>query len=126
MLSSQQLVINALKKVDEVSVNQLALLKENGIHLIDIREADEVADGVIPGSIWVPRGLLEFQIQALIEQLNWNPQDKLFLTCRSGNRSALAAISLLDMGFEKPVSIAGGFNAWRDSNYPVSMEVLHF
>ena len=126
MLSSQQLVINALKKIKEVSVNELVLLKPKGINLLDVREADEVALGVIPGSIWVARGLLEFQIQAIVEQLNWNVKDEIYITCRSGNRSALAALTLLEMGFSKPISVAGGFNAWRDSNYPVSMDVLHF
>ncbi len=126
LISSQQLVLSALQEIDEISVNELALIKEQGIHLLDIRESDEVAQGVIPGSIWVARGLLEFQIEALMQQLNWKFDENLYIVCRSGNRSALAAVSLLKMGFKKPISVAGGFTAWRDSGYPVSMDVLHF
>jgi len=127
MISSQQLVLNALTKVDEISVNELAQLSKVGkINLLDIREANEVSDGVIPGSIWISRGLLEFQILSLVEQLNWDPSSEVYICCRSGNRSALAAVSLLEMGFEKPISVAGGFNAWKDSGFDVTTDVLHF
>ena len=127
MISSQQLVLNALTKVNEISVNQLAqLIKKEKVKLLDIREANEVAEGVIPGSIWIARGLLEFQILSLIEQLNWDPSSEVYICCRSGNRSALAAVSLLEMGFDKPISVAGGFSAWKDSGFDVTTDVLHF
>lgn len=127
MISSQQLVLNALTKVNEISVNALSqILHSKKINLIDIREANEVVDGVIPGSIWISRGLLEFQILSLTEQLRWNPESEIYLCCRSGNRSALAAVSLLEMGFKKPISVAGGFSAWNDSGFTVTKEVLHF
>ncbi len=127
MKTPQQLVLDALKTVPEVSTTELLNLQNTGsLQLLDIREANEVVDGVIPGSIWVSRGLLEFQILSLIEQLNWNPKKEIYICCRSGNRSALAGVSLLDMGFEKPVSVAGGFNAWKEAGYPVTTDVLHF
>jgi len=127
MLTSQQLVLNSLTKVQEISVNELAQKNEVGtIKLLDIREANEVCDGVIPGSIWISRGLLEFQILSLIQQLNWDPKSEIYICCRSGNRSALAAVSLLEMGFEKPISVAGGFSAWKDSGFDVATDVLHF
>jgi len=127
ILSSQQLVLNALTKVNEISVSQLAqLIKKEKVKLLDIREANEVVDGVIPGSIWIARGLLEFQILSLIEQLNWDPSSEVYICCRSGNRSALAAVSLLEMGFDKPVSVAGGFIAWKDSGFDITTDVLHF
>jgi len=127
MITSQQLVLKALTQISEISVNELSQLSQTQkINLIDIREANEVVDGVIPGSIWISRGLLEFQILSLIEQLNWNPKDELYLCCRSGNRSALAAVSLKEMGFENPISVAGGFSAWNDSGYAVTKDVLHF
>jgi rhodanese-related sulfurtransferase len=127
LLSSQQLVLNALTKVQEISVNELAQFsKIKTVQLLDVREANEVCDGVIPGSIWISRGLLEFQILSLIEQLNWDPTSEIYICCRSGNRSALSAVSLLEMGFEKPISIAGGFSAWKDSGFDVTLDVLHF
>lgn len=127
MIDYPQLVINALQKIDEISVNQLSLIQQQGkINLIDVREENEVIDGVIPGSIWVPRGLLEFQIVAIAQQLGWNPGDEIYICCRSGNRSALAALSLLEMGFKKPISVAGGFTAWCDTGYASTKEMLHF
>ncbi|HFC30977.1 MAG TPA: rhodanese-like domain-containing protein [Oceanospirillales bacterium] len=127
MINAQQLVLNALTEVDEISVNNLALLTQNNrVNLLDIRESEEVEQGVIPGSIWIPRGLLEFQILSLVDQLNWDVNDEIYICCRSGNRSALAAKSLLEMGFNKPVSVAGGFTAWRDSGYSVTTDILHF
>ncbi len=127
MLDYPQLVINALQKVGEISVNQLALKQQqNKINLIDVREENEVLEGVIPGSVWVARGFLEFQIVAISQQLGWSPDDEIYICCRSGNRSALAALSLLEMGFKKPISVAGGFTAWRDTGYASTKEMLHF
>lgn len=127
MLTSQQLVQNALTKINEISVNELArLCATKKLNLLDIREADEVSNGVIPGSIWIARGLLEFQILSLMNQLNWDPASEVYICCRSGNRSALAAVSLLEMGFEKPISVAGGFSAWKDSGFEVTTDVLHY
>jgi rhodanese-related sulfurtransferase len=128
MKTPQELVLNALKTIPEVSATTLLGIQkeQQSIQLLDVREASEVVEGVIPRSIWVSRGLLEFQILSLIEQLNWNPQKEIYICCRSGNRSALAAISLLEMGFKKPISVAGGFNAWKEAGYPVTTDVLHF
>ena len=127
MKTSQQLVLDALKTIAEVSITELLNTQnKQAIQLLDIREANEVVDGVIPGSIWVSRGLLEFQILSLIEQLNWDPKKEIYICCRSGNRSALAGMSLLDMGFEKPISVAGGFNAWKEAEYTFTTDVLHF
>ena len=125
MINPQQLVSNALKSINEISVDQLAMLSQKpNFNLIDIREASEIADGVIPGSFWISRGLLEFKILSLVEHLNWHENDEIYITCRSGNRSALAAVSLLEMGFKKPISVAGGFNAWRDSGFDIAQEIL--
>lgn len=127
MITSQQLVLKALETIDEVSTTELLNLQtKKQLNLLDIREANEVADGVIPGSIWISRGLLEFQILSLVEQLRWNPNDPVYICCRSGNRSALAGLSLLEMGFKKPVSVAGGFNDWQEEGYPITTDVLHF
>ncbi|MBL4772649.1 MAG: rhodanese-like domain-containing protein [Alcanivoracaceae bacterium] len=127
MINSQQLVLNALTVIAEISVNKLALLTETkSNNLLDIREANEVVDGVIPGSIWIPRGLLEFQIISLTEQLHWNINKEIYICCRSGNRSALAAKTLLEMGFKKPISVVGGFSAWRDTGLPVTKDIIHF
>lgn len=126
MKTSEQLVANALETIPEVSVNSLLQLTKHPIQLIDIREADEVSDGVVPGAIWLPRGLLEFQILSLVEQYSWNTNKEIYICCRSGKRSALAGLSLLDMGFTQPVSVAGGFNAWKEAGYSITTGFIKF
>ena len=90
------------------------------IILIDVREPGEYAQGYISGAINFPRGVLEMQIQmhpqvkdaeAPLEELNKLP---IYLICRSGARSALAAHSLQNMGFEQVKSVGGGMMAWQD------------
>jgi len=128
MKTPQEMVIEALQEVGEVSVNELSTLlaADPHIHVLDVREPQEVEQGVIPKSTWIPRGMLEFQIWNLVDQLGWAPSDPIYLYCRSGNRSALAAKTLKDMGFAQPISIAGGFTAWKDSGYPIAFRTLHF
>ncbi len=128
MKTPQEMVIEALQEVGEVSVNELSTLlaADPHIHVLDVREPQEVEQGVIPKSTWIPRGMLEFQIWNLVDQLGWDPADPIYLYCRSGNRSALAAKTLKDMGFTQPNSVAGGFTAWKDSGYPIAFRTLHF
>ena len=128
MKTPQEMVIDALQDVGEISVNELSGLLDSHspLHVLDVREPQEVEQGVIPKSAWIPRGMLEFQINNLVEQLGWNPNEPIYVYCRSGNRSALAAKTLKEMGFSQPVSIAGGFTAWKDSGYPIAFRTLHF
>ncbi len=128
MKTSQELVIEALQEVGEVSTNELSTLLESNphIHVLDVREPQEVEQGVVPKAAWIPRGMLEFQIGSLAEQLGWDPSEPIYIYCRSGNRSALAAKTLKEMGFAQPVSVAGGFTAWKDSGYAIAFQTLHF
>lgn len=128
--SSQQLVAEAKDLVVEISVLELAQrMDENELVIIDVREPDEFLAGHIEASINYPRGVLEMKIhnhpcacnelnaQAALEKLAHLP---IYLICRSGARSALAALSLKQMGFEEVYSIAGGFMAWAEQGLPVS------
>lgn len=129
MKSSQQLVDEAKSRIAEVSVQQLALaLQDHHSILIDVREPDEYVQGYIDRSVNYPRGVLEMRIHqhpsvgspcdsmAALELLATKP---IYLVCRSGARSALAADSLEKMGFSTVYSVAGGFQAWSDAGYPV-------
>lgn len=128
MKTPQEMVIKALNEVGEVSVNELSTLLANEphTHVLDVREPQEVEQGVIPNATWIPRGMLEFQIGNLVEQLGWDPAEPIYIYCRSGNRSALAAQTLKEMGFAQPISVAGGFTAWKDTGYPIAFRTLHF
>ena len=129
MKTSQQLVAEAKEHIQEVSIdiidNQRA---EKDVVVIDVREPAEYAAGHIEQASNLPRGVLEFQLNSLpqvanascapelaLEQLREAP---VYLICRSGGRSALAAHSLQRMGFEKVYSVAGGMNAWNEAGKP--------
>lgn len=103
--------------IETVSVQDLPYhMDDSDVVLIDVRETVErERDGVIPGSVHAPRGLLEFHADPgspiYIDALK---QDgKLILYCGTGGRSALAAKTLDDMGYLDVCSLAGGYSAWR-------------
>ena len=113
----KQLLAEANAVIESVSVQDLGYLMEDSeVTLVDVRETVEREDdGVIPGSLHVPRGLLEFKADsespAYEEELV--PDDRLILYCSTGGRSVLAAKTLLDMGYQDVSSLAGGYAAWR-------------
>src|SRR3954451_17072224 len=82
--------------------------------LIDVREKDEWTEGFIPGAIWIPRGFLEMRIEDQIPQTS----SEIILYCAGGNRSALAARSLGELGYTNVKSMAGGFSAWKRAGLP--------
>lgn len=103
--------------IETVSVQDLLYYMEDaGALLVDVRETVErEQDGAIPGSAHAPRGLLEFQADPESPAYNdaLQPDRQIILYCGSGGRSALAAKTLLDMGYEDVSSLGGGYAAWR-------------
>lgn len=103
--------------IETVSIQDLPYhLEDSGAVLVDVRETVEREnDGVIPGSAHAPRGLLEFQADPDSPAYNdaLQPDRHIILYCGSGGRSALAAKTLLDMGYEQVSSLGGGYAAWR-------------
>src|SRR6266850_1632782 len=77
--------------------------------VIDVREADEHAQGAIPGAVWIPRGFLE----ARIEKHAADRAGPVVVYCASGNRSLFAARSLAELGYTNVHSLAGGFTGWK-------------
>jgi len=122
MKTAHDLVVAAKERIQEIPLD----LSEHYIRsvdvLIDVREADEYGAGHIPGAVLIPRGMLEFKLSSTPE---FNPRDlKIALYCKTGGRSALAALTLQEMGYINVKSIAGGFDAWvnvgREIVKPVS------
>ncbi len=116
------LVARALETVPEVFPWDLDEERqgENPPILLDIREADEFQRAHIPGSLHVPRGLLE-------GACNWNYSETepllaggrdrdIVVICRSGNRSALAAKTMQEMGFTRVRSLKTGIRGWNDAD----------
>ena len=123
--SSQTLVAEALKTVKTISPEEaLKLVSENKCNLIDIRDAFELQrEGSVENSFHIPRGLLEFSIHpdsAFSKREKLDPNKEMVLFCAAGGRSALAANTLKEMGFEKVSHIEGGFGAMKNSGFKTS------
>lgn len=92
---------------------------ENGALLIDIRsDHDRERDGIIPGSLHIPRTVLEWRLEPTS---NWrNPHvgdldQQLILICDHGCSSILAAATLVDLGFARAGDVVGGYTAWSQA-----------
>ena len=92
--------------------------------LVDLRSHDERArDGIIPGSVHVPRSVLEWRCDPESGYANPYVADRslpLVLVCAQGYSSSLAAASLAELGFEHAGDLAGGFEAWCEAGLPVA------
>ena len=93
-----------------------AALREHGKRpaLIDVREPDENAQGMIPGTLHIPRGFLELRIERNVPDRS----SPVVLYCASGTRSVLAARSLVELGYTEVSSLAGGFTGWKRAGLP--------
>jgi rhodanese-related sulfurtransferase len=115
-----QLVQEVKANITEVSVQDLADKLATDIVLLDVREPGEFSQGHIAGAVNFPRGVLEAQLpmhpqfkdaESPLEEMN---QKDIYLICRSGARSAMAAEAMQRLGFEKIYSVAGGMMEWTN------------
>jgi rhodanese-related sulfurtransferase len=94
---------------------------DEDVLLVDLRSNDERArDGIIPGSVHVPRSVLEWRCDP--DSGYSNPVlagRRLVLVCAHGESSSLAAASLVEFGLDDAGDLVGGFEAWRDAGLPV-------
>ena len=122
--SSQTLVSEALKEVKTISADEaLKLSNEDNCTLIDIREKGELDNaGRVENSNHIPRGMLEFWLDPdgpYFKSGKIDMNKEIVLFCAGGLRSALAAKSLKEMGFEKVSHIDGGFAAISESDFKI-------
>ncbi|HEY5111661.1 MAG TPA: molybdopterin-synthase adenylyltransferase MoeB [Acidimicrobiales bacterium] len=109
-MSSPRDLLNAAKaEIREIDPHDVAA-RLDYYELLDVREPEEYEQGALPGAVHVPRGQLEFSIEGRL--LNKNAPVAVY--CAGGTRSAFAAKTLQDLGYTDVVSIAGGFNKWKD------------
>lgn len=108
----KQLVDWAKTEINEVSLDELETMRAKGedVSVIDVREREDAAQGMIPGAVNIPRGALELNI----DQVTSDKNRKIVLYCGGGSRSALAAWMLQKMGFRNVLSLTGGFKGWKD------------
>ena len=122
--SSQTLVTQALKEVKTISSEEAhQMVSENKCNLIDIRDIRELQkEGQVEGANHIPRGMLEFWLDpesVYFKEGKLDLNKEMVLFCAGGLRSALAAKTLKDMGFEKVSHIDGGFGSIKLSKFKV-------
>ena len=125
VLDAKQLVESLRSQVKEINVTQLHEISQDkpAAIVIDVREVAETALGFIPNAVLIPRGVLEMSISSektikeRFPTLVMLTEQPVYLVCRSGARSLLAAVSLQQMGFKNVYSVAGGFLAWQAAGY---------
>ena len=122
--SPQTLISEASEQIKTISADEaLKLEADNKCNLIDLREEVELKDsGSVENSIHIPRGLLEFSLSSNSPLLQNNIVDinkEIVLFCAAGGRSALAAKTLKDMGFQQVSHIEGGFSAMMNKGFKV-------
>ena len=122
--SANELVNEALKEIKTISAEEaLENFENEKINLIDIRDIRELEkEGRVENSHHIPRGMLEFWMDPnspYFKQGKLDQNKEMVLFCAGGLRSALAAKSLKEMGFEKVSHIDGGFGAIRQSKFKI-------
>ncbi len=124
MTTASEAVASAKAQIENLTPAQAAAEMENeGAVLIDVREADELtSSGRIPGSIHIPRGMLEFRADptSSYHQPPLDPSKRVILHCTSGGRSALSALALKQLGYERAANLDGGMTAWKEAGLPIS------
>ncbi len=117
--------MDAQTRVKEIQPWDLKNLLDSGrsLLLLDVREADEFARLRIPGSVNVPRGVLEqsceWDYEETLPELASGHDREIVVICRSGKRSVLAADTMQKLGFSSVVSLRSGVRGWNDFEQPL-------
>jgi rhodanese-related sulfurtransferase len=115
MNASRRRIEQLKAAIQEVDPKQAFAHSQNGSTLIDVRENDEMSQGVASTASRLGRGFLELKVEQLVPDLG----KPVILMCASGVRSLFAAESLRQLGYEDVSSVRGGFNAWKRQGLPV-------
>ena len=119
MPTYRELLQQVRGEIDEVDATRARELVDAGEPLVvDVREQDEWDEGHIPGAVHIPRGNLESRI----ERAAPDPTRPIIVYCSAGNRSAFAAKTLGELGYQDVVSLSGGFTDWKRNGFPVQLQ----
>jgi rhodanese-related sulfurtransferase len=118
-----RLLDEARRKLDRLGPEEAERALRDGAVLIDIRaESQRAADGVIPGSTFVPRNVLEWRLDPTSPSRDSalaRSDVTIIVMCDEGYQSSLAAATLQDLGLPLATDMVGGFQAWRAAGLPV-------
>ena len=120
----EELLDAARARIEQLEPTEAFAATKRGAFLIDIRsDLDRERDGIIPGSLHIPRTVLEWRLDP---DSSWrNPHvgglgERIVLLCDHGYSSSLAAAALVDLGFGRAGEVIGGFAAWREAGLPIA------
>ncbi|MGK2936100.1 MAG: rhodanese-like domain-containing protein [Gemmatimonadaceae bacterium] len=107
--TGSDLIEEARGRIKEVTPAEVAAMRVRGEQAIylDVRESNEWSLGRIPGAVFLPRGHLESKVEEAAAR-----NARVIVYCAGGNRSALAADTMQQMGYENVASMSGGFRQW--------------
>jgi rhodanese-related sulfurtransferase len=104
----------AIKEVSISDVKKMIDAKEQ-IILLDVRDKNEIDEGIIPGAMNLSRGMLEFKAAMMLPDKN----ARIIVYCGLDLRSPLATKTLNDLGYKNAVNMTGGLKAWKEAGYPL-------
>jgi rhodanese-related sulfurtransferase len=110
--TGQDLIDDAKAQIEELTpeqVREMQARNENAVYL-DVREPNEWNLGRLPNAVHLPRGNLETKIEALVGDRS----QRVVIYCARGNRSALAALTMKQMGYVNVASMSRGFSGWAE------------
>ncbi len=110
MATFRDLLAAAKAEITEVTPDAAAAHIAEGYAVLDVREPDEYAEGAIPGAVHIPRGHLESQVEGRLS----DKTKPVVVYCAGGVRSAFAARTLQELGYDTVESMVGGFGRWKD------------
>ena len=110
--TGQDLIDDAKQQIEEVTPEQVRAMqaRQDAVVYLDVRERNEWNLGRLPRAVHLPRGNLETKVEGLIPDRN----QRVVIYCARGNRSALAALTMKQMGYENVASMSRGFLGWAD------------
>jgi sulfur-carrier protein adenylyltransferase/sulfurtransferase len=114
MVHFKDLIRKVKGEIREVTVDEARARADAGAVLVDVREADEWANGHLPGAVFIPRGFLEQRIEEKVPEKS----REVVVYCAGGTRSAFAARTLHELGYTNVASMAGGFGRWKEQGLP--------
>jgi molybdopterin/thiamine biosynthesis adenylyltransferase len=120
MAGYRELLQRVKAEIDEIDAQRARELLDGAEPplLVDVRRRDEWDEGHIPGAVHIPRGSLESRIEKAAPER----ERPIVVYCSVGERSAFAARTLGELGYEDVVSLAGGFTDWKRNGFPMQVD----
>ncbi len=118
MATYRELLSQVKGEIDEIDPGEGARLlgSDDAPLYLDVREQDEWDQGIIPGALHIPRGSLESRVESRVDR-----DRAIVVYCSAGHRSAFAAKTLEELGYDKVLNLSGGFTEWKRNGFPTEL-----